>query len=94
LGTALGALLGVAARHLTAPVDERAQNVTELLPGSNCAQCGFAGCAQAATAIVEGRALPTACPPGGVTTAQRIAQTWACNWTWPTRRPPCPRWPT
>ena len=75
LGTALGALLGVAARHLTAPVDERAQNVTELLPGSNCAQCGFAGCAQAATAIVEGRALPTACPPGGVTTAQRIAQT-------------------
>lgn len=75
LGTALGSLLGVAARHLTAPVDDRTEAVLALLPGSNCAQCGYAGCKQAATAMVEGRALVTACPPGGVTTAQRVAST-------------------
>lgn len=74
LGTALGALLGVAARHLSAPEDERADAVLALLPGSNCAQCGYAGCKQVATAMVEGRAPVTACPPGGTTTAQRVAQ--------------------
>ena len=75
LGTALGALLGVAARQLSAPEDNRTEALAALLPGSNCAQCGYAGCKQAAAAMVEGRAAPTACPPGGVTTAQRVAQT-------------------
>jgi electron transport complex protein RnfB len=74
LGTALGALLGVAARYLSAPPDERCAAIVALLPGSNCAQCGYAGCNQAAAAMVEGRAAPTCCPPGGVSTAQRIAQ--------------------
>lgn len=74
LGTGLGALLGVAARRLAAPADERAEAVVALLPGSNCAQCGFAGCQQAAAAVVEGRAAPTLCPPGGASTARRIAQ--------------------
>jgi Na+-translocating ferredoxin:NAD+ oxidoreductase subunit B len=73
LGTVLGAVLGVAARYLSAPADERSEAVAALLPGSNCAQCGYAGCKQAATAIVEGRAAPTCCPPGGASTAQRIA---------------------
>jgi electron transport complex protein RnfB len=75
LGSLLGALLGVAARRLSVPEDDRAEAVAALLPGSNCAQCGFVGCKQAASAMVEGRAAPTSCPPGGVTTAQRIAQT-------------------
>lgn len=74
LGTGLGAVLGMAARRLAAPADERADAVAGLLPGSNCAQCGFAGCQQAASALVEGRAPPTLCPPGGTSTAQRIAQ--------------------
>jgi len=73
LGTGLGAVLGVAARHLSAPKDERTQGVIGLLPGSNCAQCGFAGCNQAAAAMVEGTAAPNCCPPGGASTAQRIA---------------------
>jgi electron transport complex protein RnfB len=36
--------------------------VAALLPGSNCAQCGFVGCKQAASAMVEGRAAPTSLP--------------------------------
>jgi electron transport complex protein RnfB len=74
LGTVLGVVLGVAARYLSAPVDDRAEAVVAILPGSNCAQCGFAGCKQAAAAIVEGRAAPNVCPPGGASTAQRVAE--------------------
>ena len=46
LGTGLGMVLGVAARYLSTPADDRAEAVAALLPGSNCAQCGFAGCSQ------------------------------------------------
>jgi electron transport complex protein RnfB len=74
LGASLGVVLGVAARYLSAPVDARADAVAALLPGSNCAQCGFAGCKQAAAAMVEGRAAPSCCPPGGASTAQRVAE--------------------
>jgi len=73
LGAGLGVVLGVAARYLSAPVDDRAEAVAALLPGSNCAQCGFAGCKQAAAAMVEGRVSPSCCPPGGPSTAQRVA---------------------
>jgi Na+-translocating ferredoxin:NAD+ oxidoreductase subunit B len=73
MGTALGLILGVAARYLSAPVDDRTEAVAALLPGSNCAQCGFAGCKQAAAAMVDGRAAPNCCTPGGVSTAQRVA---------------------
>ena len=74
LGGVLGAVLGVAARYLSAPVDDRAQAVADLLPGSNCGQCGYAGCQQAAAAMAEGRAVPNCCPPGGVSTAHRVAE--------------------
>jgi electron transport complex protein RnfB len=73
VGTGLGMVLGVAARYLAAPVDDRTEAVIALLPGSNCAQCGFAGCKQAAAAMVDGRAAPDVCPPGGASTAQRLA---------------------
>ena len=73
VGTGLGMVLGIAARYLSAPVDDRTEAVIALLPGSNCAQCGFPGCKQAAAALVEGRAAPDVCPPGGASTAQRVA---------------------
>jgi len=73
-GTGPGAGPGVAARYLAAPVDDRAEAGAAILPGSNCAQRGFAGCKQAAAAIVDGRAGPTVCPPGGASTAQRVAE--------------------
>lgn len=74
LGSVLGVLLGVAARYLSPPVDGRTESIAALLPGSNCAQCGYAGCKQAATAMVEGRAAPDCCPPGGISTAHRVAE--------------------
>ncbi|MCA0920196.1 RnfABCDGE type electron transport complex subunit B [Pseudooceanicola nanhaiensis] len=74
LGVGLGLALGFAARrfHVESPpiVDE----ITALLPGTNCGQCGFAGCSGAAEAIAEGSAPVTLCPPGGRDVALQLAE--------------------
>jgi len=43
------------------------------LPGTNCGQCGFAGCPAGAKALAEGSAPVTLCPPGGKALAQALA---------------------
>jgi electron transport complex protein RnfB len=45
-----------------------------LLPGSQCGQCGFVGCGQAAAALAKGEAPVTLCPPGGKAVAEKLAQ--------------------
>jgi len=39
--------------------------INELLPQTQCGQCGFKGCLPYAEAIAEGRADINQCPPGG-----------------------------
>lgn len=73
LGLFLGVALGLASKHLAVEGNPLAQQIEAMLPGSQCAQCGFAGCAQAATAIAEGHAAVTACPPGGHALAVNLA---------------------
>lgn len=73
LGIAMGALLGVAARHLAVEGNPLQAQVEELLPGSQCGQCGFPGCAPAAAAVAEGNAPVTMCPPGGRALAEALA---------------------
>jgi electron transport complex protein RnfB len=65
LGLALGWSLGLAARYLKVEGNPLAEKVEALMPGSQCGQCGYAGCAPAAEAIANGQAPPTVCPPGG-----------------------------
>lgn len=72
LGTALGIVLGVASRLLRVDGDPVVDDIAALMPGSNCGQCGFPGCAGAAAAIVDGTAAPTCCPPGGKALAAAI----------------------
>ncbi len=74
LGLGLGALLGVAARFLKVEESPLVAEIEELLPGTQCGQCGFPGCAPAAAAIAEGQAPVTLCPPGGRALAQALAQ--------------------
>ncbi len=74
LGLILGALLAVASRAFAVEVDERAAAITEALPGANCGGCGYAGCAELAKAIAEGKAPVTACAAGGSAAAARIAE--------------------
>lgn len=73
LGAILALIIGVAAKAFAIESDPRIETVTGMLPGANCGGCGYAGCADLAKAIVEGRADPSICPVAPPEGAQRIA---------------------
>jgi electron transport complex protein RnfB len=73
LGALLGVVLGVAARLLRVEGNPVVDEITALMPGTNCGQCGYPGCSGAAAAIVDGSAAPTCCPPGGKAVASAVA---------------------
>lgn len=73
LGAGLGIALGIASRFLRVEEEPLVAEITAMMPGTNCGQCGFPGCAGAASAIAEGVAPPTCCPPGGKALAQALA---------------------
>ena len=60
LGIIFGIGLSIAAQKLAVPVDDRVEQVRELLPGANCGGCGFPGCDGFADAVVSGNAKPGA----------------------------------
>jgi electron transport complex protein RnfB len=74
LGIVLGGLLGLASRWLSVEEDPLEKEIQALLPGSQCGQCGYVGCAQAAVALAKGEAAVTLCPPGGKMVAEAIAR--------------------
>lgn len=74
LGVALGAVLGIAARYLQVEGNPLEAELEAMLPGSQCGQCGFAGCKQAASALANGQAKVTLCPPGGRSLALALAE--------------------
>jgi Na+-translocating ferredoxin:NAD+ oxidoreductase subunit B len=73
LGAILGFGLGVAARRFGVETDVQLAEIEAMMPGSNCGQCGFPGCAGAAAAIAAGSAPVTVCPPGGKALAGALA---------------------
>lgn len=73
LGLVLGLLLGYAARRLRVEGNPLADEIESMLPGSQCGQCGYPGCAGAARALAEGGAPVTLCPPGGRDLAAALA---------------------
>lgn len=74
MGLILGYGLAVAAKLFHVEADPVAEEIAELMPGTHCGQCGFAGCNAAADAIVTGEADLTCCPPGGKQLAETIAE--------------------
>lgn len=74
LGVVLGAVLGVAARYLGVEGNPLEAEIEAMMPGSQCGQCGFAGCKQAAAALAGGQAKVTLCPPGGRPLALKLAE--------------------
>jgi electron transport complex protein RnfB len=68
-----GLVLSVASRSLPADADRLVEKVNDLLPQTQCAQCGYAGCRPYAQAIIEQRAPINLCPPGGEATVARLA---------------------
>ena len=73
LGAIFGLLLGVAARYLKVEGNPLVAEIEQLLPGSQCGQCGYPGCTGAAQALAEGSAPVTLCPPGGRPLVQALA---------------------
>ena len=73
LGVVLGLVLGYADRIFKVESNPVVDEVLAMMPGSNCGQCGFPGCAGAANALVDGKAAASVCPPGGKELAVALA---------------------
>jgi len=68
-------LLTVASKVFFVPVDERVTEVRAILPGANCGGCGFAGCDDYASAVVNDPNQSCAsCTVGGAACAAQIAE--------------------
>ena len=68
-----GLALSYASRSLPPDSNDLVEQVNELLPQTQCAQCGYPGCRPYAAAIVESEIPINLCPPGGDDTVQRLA---------------------
>jgi electron transport complex protein RnfB len=68
-----GIALSYASSRLPADPDPLVEQINQLLPQTQCAQCGYPGCRPYALAIVEDDAAVNLCPPGGDETIQRLA---------------------
>lgn len=74
LGLTLGYLLGLAARRFRVESDPLVEAIAAMLPGTNCGQCGKAGCPAAAEAVAAGELPLTFCPPGGNALVEALAE--------------------
>jgi electron transport complex protein RnfB len=72
-GLAGAGLLFAAGRLRTDATAQVVNQVDELLPQSQCAQCGYPGCRPYAAAIVAGEAPINRCAPGGDSTIQALS---------------------
>jgi electron transport complex protein RnfB len=73
LALAFGAVLGFAAVKFKVEGDPIVDQIDELLPQTQCGQCGYPGCRPYAEAIAGGDDI-NKCPPGGHTTIQELAK--------------------
>lgn len=69
----IGIALGIAEKIFHVEVNEKEEAIREVLPGSNCGGCGYAGCDAMAEAIANGKAPVSGCPVGGQAVAEKIA---------------------
>lgn len=72
LSVVFGAILGYAAVKFKVEGDPIVEQLDELLPQTQCGQCGYPGCRPYAEAIANGEAI-NKCPPGGQATINALA---------------------
>jgi electron transport complex protein RnfB len=65
--------LSLAQRFFAVQDNPLINTVNELLPQTQCAQCGYPGCKPYAQAIIEQNEAINRCPPGGDATIQALA---------------------
>ncbi|UAA37874.1 electron transport complex subunit RsxB [Paraneptunicella aestuarii] len=72
LALCFGAILGFAGIKFKVEGDPIVDQIDELLPQTQCGQCGYPGCKPYAEAIANGEEI-NKCPPGGDATIKNIA---------------------
>jgi electron transport complex protein RnfB len=72
LAAVFGALLGFAAVRFKTEGNPIADQINDVLPQTQCGQCGYPGCRPYAEAIANGEAI-NKCPPGGEAGIQALA---------------------
>jgi electron transport complex protein RnfB len=72
MGIVFGALLGFAAIRFKAEGNPIVDQINDILPQTQCGQCGHPGCRPYAEAIAAGEAI-NKCPPGGEAGIQALA---------------------
>ena len=74
LAVLAGGILAFAAVYLKGNENPIVDNICNLLPQTQCGQCGYPGCKPYAAAIAAGEANINQCPPGGQKTINELAQ--------------------
>ena len=72
LALIFGAVLGYAAIRFKVDADPLVEQIDEILPQTQCGQCGYPGCRPYAEAIANGDDI-NKCPPGGDATIKKLA---------------------
>ncbi|MBO9493882.1 electron transport complex subunit RsxB [Thalassotalea sp. G20_0] len=72
LALIFGAILGFAAIRFRVEGNPIVDQINEILPQTQCGQCGYPGCRPYAEAIANGDAI-NKCPPGGQATINTLA---------------------
>lgn len=72
LAAVFGLLLGYAAVRFKVESDPLVEQIDDILPQTQCGQCGYPGCRPYAEAIANGDDI-NKCPPGGESTIKKLA---------------------
>lgn len=72
MGAVFGGLLGFAAVRFKTEGNPIADQINDILPQTQCGQCGYPGCRPYAEAIANGEDI-NKCPPGGEAGIQALA---------------------
>ena len=72
LAVLFGAILGFASIRFKVEGNPIVDQINEILPQTQCGQCGYPGCRPYAEAIANGDTI-NKCPPGGQATANALA---------------------
>ncbi|MDM7860018.1 electron transport complex subunit RsxB [Alteromonas sp. ASW11-36] len=73
LALLFGAILGYAAIRFKVESDPLVEQIDQILPQTQCGQCGYPGCKPYAEAIANGDQI-NKCPPGGEATIKKLAE--------------------
>ena len=69
----IGIILAIAKTYFKVEGNPLLEQVDNILPQTQCGQCGYPGCKPYATAIVEANVAINKCPPGGQDTINNLA---------------------